>query len=568
MGQWAIAIGINQYHSFQPLSYAQQDAEALQQFLVQEAGFPAQNCLLLTDTSPPIFGKSTHPTQEAIHTWLGSLSQQPFQAGDVVWFFFSGYGVCHEGQDYLVPIDGDPSLISSSTIPFQVIFDRLKEISATPVLVLLDMNRSQGMVSNEVAGHQAAQLAKDSGIPTIFSCQPSQFSREVSGLGHGVFTTALLEKLRSPEAPTLESLSQYLGDRVPQLGEHHQRPLQDPIVMATAAQRSQPVLPRSRALVGTAPGLGQSTQGPIEPADSPFQLPAAELWELSSSGSATVVAPAKPPVAPPVPSAHPTPSPMNPRSNSPSDQPSDQPSAQEIPDAQFWRPLLLWGGIAVALLLVGVLWKNWSAITEGGPAPVARNWRKSSPAPTQPLGLKAPPAVPAPAPSATATAQPTDLTSPPAAPATPITPAKPTDSAPSATASPGSGVAKPSSPSSAGKSALEKARARTKSDQVTAYAAAIQEASKIQPGQPEYAEARRSIDEWSQEILNLARQQAKQQQLDMAVLLAAYIPDSGTTEVYRDTQTELGRWCKGLSPNPIKDTAQQQAKDFCRKRGF
>jgi hypothetical protein len=564
MGQWAIAIGINQYHSFQPLSYAQQDAEALQQFLVQEAGFPAQNCLLLTDTSPPIFGKSTYPTQDAIQTWLGSLSQQPFQAGDVVWFFFSGYGVCHEGQDYLVPIDGDPSLVTSSAIPFQLIFDRLREIAATPVLVFLDMNRSQGMVSNEVAGHQAAQLAQDFGIPTVFSCQPSQFSREVAGLGHGVFTTALLEKLRSPQPPTLEDLSQYLGERVPQLGEHHQRPLQDPIVIATPEQRQQSVLPRSSTLVGS--GLDRSPlAGAINLAESPFQLPTAELWEAPRNGSASGV-----PVVPSgaaASSAQPTLIPMNPRSNPSNDRPS---SASEIPDTQFWRPLLLWGGMAVALLLVGVLWKNWSAITQGGPAPIARNWQKSNPSANQLSGPKiapapgaAAPGTPAAAPSAVNPAKPIE------SPVPPVAPVKPIESAPPGAAAPQPPVlVKPAAPSSAGQLALEKAKAKTKSDQVTAYAAAIQEASKIQPSQPEYAEARRSIDEWSQEILELARQQAKRQQLDMAVLLAAYIPDRGTTDVYRDTQTELGRWCKGLSPNPLKETAQQQAKDFCRKRGF
>lgn len=540
MGQWAIAIGINQYHSFQPLSYAQQDAEALQQFLVEEAGFPAQNCLLLTDTSPPIFDKPTYPTQEAIQTWLNSLSQQPFQAGDVVWFFFSGYGVCHEGQDYLVPIDGDPSMIRSTAVPFTLIFDRLKAISATPVLVLLDMNRSQGMVSNEVAGHQAAELAQEAGIATVFSCQPTQFSREVSGLGHGVFTTALLEKLQSPEAATLESLSQYLAERVPQLGEHHTRPIQDPITIGSPTQMNQTLLPQGESIgAGSKSGRWSSTQAAaIDPAQSPFQLPSTELWQSPRNGQSSVL--------PSVPSPG---IPMNPRSNPSSS--NDRSPSGEIPDEQFWRPLLLWGGIAVVLLLVGVLWKNWSAMTQGGPVPTARV-RAGNPSP-QPLasGVPAQPAGPTIAPSPAASAKPTEAPGQPSV-------------APVAS-QPNSG-AKQSAPSSTGKSALDKAKSRTKSDQVTAYAAAIQEASKIQPSQPEYAEARQSINEWSQEILNLARQQSKQQQFDMAVLIAAYIPDSGT-EVYRNTQTELGRWCKALSPSPVKDTAQQQAKDFCRKRG-
>jgi len=58
---WAIAIGINQYQVFQPLDYAQADAEALKDFLVTQGGFLPQNCLLMTNTSPPI--GETPPTQ-------------------------------------------------------------------------------------------------------------------------------------------------------------------------------------------------------------------------------------------------------------------------------------------------------------------------------------------------------------------------------------------------------------------------------------------------------------------------------------------------------------------------
>ncbi|MFO5473776.1 MAG: peptidase C14, partial [Dolichospermum sp.] len=59
---WAIAIGINQYQLFQPLGCAQADAEAIKDYLVTQAGFPSENCLLMTNTSPPIGDKSSYPT--------------------------------------------------------------------------------------------------------------------------------------------------------------------------------------------------------------------------------------------------------------------------------------------------------------------------------------------------------------------------------------------------------------------------------------------------------------------------------------------------------------------------
>ena len=59
-----IAIGINQYQLLQPLSYAQEDAEALYGFLTSEAGFAPDGCLLMTDSSPSLWGQSTYPNRE------------------------------------------------------------------------------------------------------------------------------------------------------------------------------------------------------------------------------------------------------------------------------------------------------------------------------------------------------------------------------------------------------------------------------------------------------------------------------------------------------------------------
>ncbi len=85
---WAIAIGINQYHSFQPLSCAQADAEALKDFLVTEAGFLPQNCLLMTDTSPPFADQSTYPTKENIFLLWEELAAQAWQPEDHVLVLF------------------------------------------------------------------------------------------------------------------------------------------------------------------------------------------------------------------------------------------------------------------------------------------------------------------------------------------------------------------------------------------------------------------------------------------------------------------------------------------------
>src|SRR6476469_10512850 len=98
--QACIAIGINQYQFFQPLGYAQADAQAVWQFLVEEAGWPQDRCLLLTDTSPPTGAGSTIPTKENILGVVENFAYESVIAGDLLWVFFSGYGVTLEAEAY------------------------------------------------------------------------------------------------------------------------------------------------------------------------------------------------------------------------------------------------------------------------------------------------------------------------------------------------------------------------------------------------------------------------------------------------------------------------------------
>jgi len=151
MRHWAISIGINQYEFLQPLSYAQHDAQAIQRFLIEAGGVPAEQCLLLTETSPPQWGKSTYPDRETIQSWLDLLIQRYVQPGDVLWCFFSGYGVCQQGQDYLMPIEGNSTAIAATAIPLEAIFRSLRQVAEATVLVLLDINRNESS-SHETVG--------------------------------------------------------------------------------------------------------------------------------------------------------------------------------------------------------------------------------------------------------------------------------------------------------------------------------------------------------------------------------------------------------------------------------
>ena len=232
---WAIAIGINQYQFFQPLRCAQADAEALKDFLVKEAGFAPQRCLLMTDTSPPIGDRSAYPTKENILLLLEDLTAACWQPQDHLWLFFSGYGVNYEGKDYLMPVEGNPKLAQETGIEVRSLMQSL-QLAELNVLLLFDINRASGSQADAPVGQETLELAEELQLATIVSCQPDQFSRESSELGHGFFTAALLAALRSGKGSSLTELESYLSILTPELCQHYWRPTQNPVTVIPSRQ--------------------------------------------------------------------------------------------------------------------------------------------------------------------------------------------------------------------------------------------------------------------------------------------------------------------------------------------
>ncbi|NEO26462.1 MAG: hypothetical protein F6K03_06075, partial [Kamptonema sp. SIO4C4] len=274
----SLSIGINRYQYIQPLSYAQQDAQAVHQRLQEETGLPPQDSLLLTDTSPWVGEQSTEPTKANILYWLENWLNG--ESSSLLWFFFSGYGVSWEGDDYLMPIDGDPGDIPNTGIPAKEIFGLIREKGFRNVLVLLDINRSPGVIAGESVGAQIAEIAPEMGISLILSSQLEEASHEEVSLGHGIFTATLLEALRyyGPNL-TLHNLSGYLYEHLPELSEHHWRPVQHPLIVIPSMEFAQkPLLPQQGGAgttylqdnvseTGTATTL-QEEESPSEPTET------------------------------------------------------------------------------------------------------------------------------------------------------------------------------------------------------------------------------------------------------------------------------------------------------------
>ena len=258
---WVITIGINQYRHLQPLTQAQNDALAVHRFFTEEAGIPADHCVLLSDLATSVGEQVVYPDKPAIAAWVQTITHQ-VQADDVVWFFFSGYGAQvndltsdlnshtngQNGQqgsqsvDYLMPIDGDPGKIESTGIAAADLIDTLANLPTDKALLILDINRSQGALAGQTIGTQIIDLAQKKQVATLLSCQPEQYSHETLGIRHGLFTAALLEALRQ-DCKTAGQISNYLNQRLPELCEHHWRPTQNPISILSDQQQAAEVVP-------------------------------------------------------------------------------------------------------------------------------------------------------------------------------------------------------------------------------------------------------------------------------------------------------------------------------------
>jgi Caspase domain len=239
--QACISIGINQYQFLPPLSYGMADAVAMEHFFVDAAGWSPEQCLLLTDTSAQIATKSTYPTRENINRWLKQWSWDKLHHGDLLWFFFSGCGISFGEEDYLIPIDGKVEDLANTCISIRQLYQQLHDIGVN-ALVFLDANHSQHLSLGGGIGNATAKLAQEYQIPTFLSCQSNEFSHEDAGLGHGLFTTALLEALNYHPDLNLETIDTYLTSRLAELSEHHWKPLQTPLaVIPTSASVYRPV---------------------------------------------------------------------------------------------------------------------------------------------------------------------------------------------------------------------------------------------------------------------------------------------------------------------------------------
>ncbi|MFP4124277.1 MAG: caspase domain-containing protein [Coleofasciculus sp.] len=562
-----VAIGINRYQFLPPLNYGQADAQALWQFLVQQGNGSSEDYLVLTDHSPLIDRQSTYPNQDNIWRWLDATRQPSPTNGKTSaskswrWFFFSGYGVCWQQADYLMPIDGNPQDIPRTGIPMRSLLSSLQPQGDENLLVLLDINRSPGLQAGESVGAETVELARQMGITLIMSSQLGQFSHEATALRNGLFSAALLEALHYYQQDlTLANLEQYLGDRLPELSQHHWRPIQTPlIIIPSQTNRQQLILP-----IPQSASVEEKTATTIASTlTSADQTNGKSAYQEASTNGAT------PPVSNygiAIPDKQPTNSLIPRNVEEPSNSTTalvktpDFASENDNPKDQTWKQWLLQGGGLILVLVLMLLTLKILNRQTGTSSQIIQPVTE-----TQPTGDEKTEGSVAQSPVADQTSpSPEPNGSPlPASPVEnqviePVSEDKPQEKSP---ASP-----PPSDPESmeANQRILAQAKGTIQPNQASLFSQAIAQAQKIQPGEPLYQQAQQDIQRWSQVILDLAEGRAKQGNFASAIAAAKLVPSTNPS-LYNRAQSAIKTWQTQAQQQQQSQAIIQAAKQQLRR---
>ncbi len=254
---WAVIIGVSRYQygdqdidgsRIPNLKYATEDALGLNNFLRSEEGGGFRD---VSDNGHLILLRDDQATKAEVERALNTMKQS--KPNDYFVLYIAAHGVLvpqydpntkvSEDVPYFFLYDTDPrsqQSIDQTGLRMERLQQLIREIPAKKGLVLTDTCHSAGV---DMAGRGVKLAASRAnlrhieemqripeGIGFIAAAQQTESSLERDELGHGVFTSCLLEGLRG-HADTnrdgrviFEELAKYLNIEVPRMTNNQQHP--------------------------------------------------------------------------------------------------------------------------------------------------------------------------------------------------------------------------------------------------------------------------------------------------------------------------------------------------------
>ncbi len=233
--RFALVVGIDRYGDYSSLGNLRgcvADAQAISKVLVERCGYAADHVVALTDTQFRV------PIQQRIKSLFQGLKPE-----DVVLFYFSGHGMRGvDGQDYLVPLDGEPNDPSHTMLSTQDVRELLRKSGAGQILMVMDCCRNTAdgrAASTKGFGERSVAAEKDAKDLVVFqSCGPDEVSHELPDSNRGAYSLYLEEGLSGQADAngdglvTVAELQTYVRDHVSDWARQH-KTIQVPAISLT-----------------------------------------------------------------------------------------------------------------------------------------------------------------------------------------------------------------------------------------------------------------------------------------------------------------------------------------------
>lgn len=192
----ALIVGVEDYANLPPAQFAARDARSFRDFAVHGLGIPTARVRLLVDNEARGLD-----IQRALDTWL--VPEIRGGATDV-YIFFSGHGLASEdGRGlYLLPQDGDRTVLAKSAIDRRAVIDAVLKAGARSATLFLDTCYSGGTRGDDTLiadARPAVLVARDGEVPwpaaVLAAAQGDQLSSSYAPARHGLYSYFLMRGL-------------------------------------------------------------------------------------------------------------------------------------------------------------------------------------------------------------------------------------------------------------------------------------------------------------------------------------------------------------------------------------
>jgi uncharacterized caspase-like protein len=193
---YAVVVGIETYRDKLPKAdFADRDAKLMGEYLTKVLGYPEENVVVRLNE---------RATRNDLEKYFGDWLRNNVEPGGTVFIYYSGHGAPNPktGDAYLVPYDGDPTFVDTTSFPLKRLYATLEKLPARDIIVVLDSCFSgAGGRSVLAKGARPMGIALETTASTgkaivLAASSGDQISSSYEEKGHGLLTYFFLKALQ------------------------------------------------------------------------------------------------------------------------------------------------------------------------------------------------------------------------------------------------------------------------------------------------------------------------------------------------------------------------------------